>query len=118
MTKKTETFDFSMPLDFIARYNTKAFEQFKDSSSEIVSFVTKRLQEDMALPQKLVSCKHPMDAMDVWADFYKTAFDDYSEQSTKMFSLMEKVAEEGKAVAKDMTEAGETVLKQVETKAA
>ena len=118
MTIKTETFAFNMPLDFITRYNTKTFEQLKASSTDTVGFVTKRLQEDMALPQKLMSCKQPMDAMEVWADFYKAAFSDYSEQSQKMFGLMEQAAEEGQAVAKDMAEAGESVLKQVDAKVA
>lgn len=109
---------FDMPMDSITRYHSEAFDTFTESSGEVISFMTKRLHEDMSLGQKLVNCKHPMDIMETWADFYKTAFADYSAQATKMFGLMERAADESQAVAKDVAEAGEAILEQIEGKAA
>ncbi len=117
MTMTTKVAAFDMPIESITRYHSKAFETFKDSSGEMVSFMTKRLQEDMSLGEKLVKCKHPMDVMETWADFYKTAFNDYSGQATKMFGLMERAADESQAVAKDVAEAGGAILEQIEGKA-
>ncbi len=118
MTKKPETAFFIMPLDMISSYNTKAFEQFKASSTQMVSFVTKRVQEDMALPQKFANCKDPIDMMTVWADFYSTAFSDYTEQSKKVVSLVQQAAAESQATAKDVVEASKAAIEQTTDQAA
>jgi hypothetical protein len=118
MMSNKKIYAFNMPMDSITHYQSKAFETFKDSSGEMGSFMTKRLHEDMSLGHKLASCKHPVDILETWADFYKTAFNDYSAQATKMFGLMERVTDESQAVAKDVAEAGEAILEQMEGKAA
>lgn len=118
MIKKPETASYVLPLDMISSYNTKAFQHFKASSTEMVSFVTKRVQEDMALPQKLVSCKDPIDMMTVWADFYNTAFSDYTEQSKKMFSLVQQTVEDGQVAAKDVADASRAAIEQATDQAA
>ena len=112
MTKKLETFAFSMPMGLVTDYSAKAFESFQGSSAEVADFVTKRLQKNMTHAQKLVSCKDPLAVMEAWADFYNTAFRDYSEQTSKMLKVMEHAADEGKAVAKNLAEAGKVVLEQ------
>ena len=112
MTKKSEISAFSMPMGLVTDYSTKALEGFQGSSAQIVDFVNKRLQKNMSLPQKLAGCKDPLEVMEAWADYYNTAFRDYSEQTSKMLKFMERAADDSKSVAKDLTEAGKAVLEQ------
>jgi hypothetical protein len=44
-----------------------------ECQGKYAAFVSKRLAEDFAMPSRLAECKSPMEVIDVWAGFYRTA---------------------------------------------
>lgn len=75
-------------------YGAEAMRALTGCQSKYASFVSKRLAEDMAMPAKLVECKSPMDVIDVWADFYRKALEDYTAHARSMTALGQQALED------------------------
>ena len=54
---------------------------------EWLNFVDKRLKEEAAFGQSLVTCKAPDDIMRVYTSFYRTAVEDYQKELTTLAQL-------------------------------
>jgi hypothetical protein len=56
-------------------------------SSGWLKFVNRRLQEDFALPQKLVACRDISEIWQTYGDFWNQAVDDYQEVTAEFARL-------------------------------
>ena len=55
--------------------------------SEWLDFVTRRLKEDLRLPQQLCACRSPEEIRDVHVAFWQRAVEDYQKEFTVMAKL-------------------------------
>jgi hypothetical protein len=62
-------------------------ETFETFGEESLDFLRRRIGEDLAVPQKLIGCWSPQEAMDVYLDFVRTAQKDYLEEADRMARL-------------------------------
>lgn len=72
----------------VARKNADAIKSLSDKPSQFGNFVSKRLTENFAMRQRLITCKTPMEIADVWAGFYRTAMQDYSTQTSEVSNMI------------------------------
>ena len=68
--------------------NAQAHEGFGTIASEWQGFVARRLQEDMALMQRLTRCFSPDQILAAYSDFWHKAAEDYGKEITTMTKLM------------------------------
>ena len=87
--------EFQRPaLAAMAQMNGKVYEGLAAMNKNWASFVTRRLKEDLAMPQQLASCKTVQDMYGVYAEFFQTAYADYQ-------SEFEQITKLGKSLADD-----------------
>lgn len=86
-------------------YGAEAMRALTECQGKYASFVSKRISEDMAMPTRLAECKSPMEVIDVWADFYRTAMEHYADHARCMTQLGQESLEE--AVRETEVEASE-----------
>ena len=67
--------------------NAKLCDGIVAFNSEWVGFLTRRFQEDTALPQRLMSCKSLEEAQKVYVDFWMKAFAQYQEEFRRLAIL-------------------------------
>jgi len=75
-------------------YGAEAMRALTDCQGRYASFVSKRIKEDMAMPARLAECKSPMEVIDVWADFYRTAMEQYADHARSMTQLGQQALED------------------------
>lgn len=75
-------------------YGAEAMRALTDCQGKYASFVSKRIKEDMAMPTRLAECKSPMEVIDVWADFYRTAMEQYADHTRSMTVLGQQALED------------------------
>jgi hypothetical protein len=78
-------------LTAMAEVNTRLYESISAVNKEWVSFVNRRLKEDLAVPQQLAECKSISDLFRVYAQFFQNACTQYQagfEQMTKLSSAI------------------------------
>jgi Phasin protein len=63
-------------------------DEFGAIASEWQAFVGHRLQEDVALMQRLTQCRTPDQIAAAYSDFWRKAAEDYGKQFTTMTKLM------------------------------
>lgn len=68
-------------------------ETFEAYGEESLAFLRRRIGEDLAVPQKLIGCWSPQEAMDVYLDFVRTAQKDYLEEADRMAKLGRGIAQ-------------------------
>jgi len=56
--------------------------------TELLRFMTNRLEKDFAHPMRLINCKKPDDFLEAQMDFANTLFSDYAKESRWMGELM------------------------------
>ena len=59
--------------------------------AESISFLSERLEEDMATQKALLECKTPADLMRVQSEFYQTALEQYSAEAGRLMNLLPKI---------------------------
>ncbi len=67
--------------------SAKVCESIAAFNSEWVAFLTRLFQENIALPQRLMSCKSLEEAQKVYVDFWMKAFAQYQEEFRRFASL-------------------------------
>jgi hypothetical protein len=72
----------------VARNNADVNKSPSDNPSQFGNFVSKRLTENFAMRQSLITCKTPMEIAEVWAGFYQTAMQDYSTQTSEVSNML------------------------------
>jgi len=77
--------------------NGKLFESVASAQKEWVEFVQRRIKENVAASQRLLSCKSLTDVQEVYSQYLQTTFEHYREQS-------EKVAQTGKSMTEELVQ--------------
>ncbi|WP_299560712.1 phasin family protein [uncultured Sulfitobacter sp.] len=67
------------------------FEVLTDMGTEISTFVTRRIKEDVEAQQALMQCRSPEEFQHVHAQFMQKAFDQYHEETGKLVELTERM---------------------------
>jgi hypothetical protein len=70
-------------LALLTDVNGKLLESVAGAQKDWADFVHRRIKEDIALSQQLMSCRSLADAQEIWAQYVRTALDQYGEQSEK-----------------------------------
>lgn len=61
--------------------------------SESTRFISDRLQQDLETQKAMLACKTPAELLQVQAEFYKTAMDQYAKEAAHLYELMSKATE-------------------------
>lgn len=87
--------EFNRPaLTAMAEMNGKVYENVSTLNKTWVSFVNRRLKEDLAVPQQLASCKNLQDMMGVYRGFFQNAIADYQAELEELSKLGKSMTEE------------------------
>jgi hypothetical protein len=70
-------------LTALADINGKLLESAAGAQKDWAEFVHLRIKEDIAVSQQLMSCKSLGDMQQVYSEYVRTAFEQYSEQSER-----------------------------------
>jgi len=81
--------------------NGKLLEGVASVQKEWVEFVHRRIKENVATSQRLLSCKSLTDVQEVYTQYLLTAFEHYREQS-------EKVVQTGKSMTEGLVQTMES----------
>ena len=82
----------------MADVNGRLYASLVEVNKEWSDFVNRRLQNDFNLLPQLGACTSPNDVFNVYADFYRQAFEDYQREFAKLTKM-------GQALAVETTEA-------------
>ncbi len=74
--------------------NPKLIETWLEMMNDGAAFVSERLQKDHETQKALLNSTTPGELMKVQADFFKDAFEQYTEQTVRMFEKMQEVAKQ------------------------
>jgi cation transport regulator ChaB len=80
--------------------NGKLLESVARVQKEWAEFVHRRVKEDIAASQQLMNCQTLADVQQVYSQYFRTAFEQYREQS-------ERAVQRGKAVTEELAQAME-----------
>lgn len=94
----------SPALDNLAQFNKEAVETvdemthsvaetFETFSEETLDFMRRRFDQDLAVPQKLIGCWTPQEAMGVYLDFVRNAQRDYIDEANRMARLSQGITQ-------------------------
>jgi hypothetical protein len=78
----------------IVDVNSRLYAGLVELSKEWSSFVTRRLKEDLGLPQQFGACKTPQDVFKVYSDFYRQALEEYQRELAKLTKMGQGLAAE------------------------
>ncbi len=81
-------------LTAMAEMNGKVYENVSTLNKTWVSFLNRRLKEDLAVPQQLASCKNLQDMMGVYRGFFQNAIADYQAELEELSKLGKSMTEE------------------------
>ena len=81
-------------LTAMAQVNGKVYDNLAAINRNWVSFINRRLKEELAMPQNLASCKTVQDMYGVYSEFFQTAVADYQSEFEQMTKLGKSLAEE------------------------
>jgi hypothetical protein len=70
-------------LTVLADINGKLLESVASAQKDWAEFVHRRVKEDIAASQQLMSCKSLEDMQQVYSQYMRTAFEQYREQSER-----------------------------------
>ncbi|MAL78824.1 MAG: hypothetical protein CMN55_06865 [Sneathiella sp.] len=100
-SREAVPFIFAVPGDFEAavKQNEKIVKIMQVWGEEVLNFGTDRLKEDMAIPAQLAECKTPQEVMNVYTNFFQTAFRQYTEEASRLGDLYQKIGPDGDGLA-------------------
>jgi hypothetical protein len=81
-------------LNAMAQVNDKVYDSVAAMNKNWITFVNRRLKEDLAMPQQLAGCKTVQEMYSVYADFVQTAYADYQSGFEQMTKLGKSLAED------------------------
>lgn len=81
-------------LTAMAQVNGKVYDNLAAINRNWVTFINRRLKEELAMPQNLASCKTVQDMYGVYSEFFQTAVADYQSEFEQMTKLGKSLAEE------------------------
>ncbi len=74
-------------LTAMAEFNGQLFERAAAFNTEWTEFLTRRFNEDVALPQRLTECKSAEEAQEIYVDFWTMALREYQEEFCRLAQL-------------------------------
>ena len=77
----------------MAQLNTQFYQSLAAVNKEWAAFVSRRLKEDLAVPQQLAECKTAQDVYRVYAEFFQNACSQYQSGLEQMTRLGKSIAE-------------------------
>ena len=80
-------------LTAMAQLNNRLYASLAAVNQEWASFVSRRLKEDLAVPQQLAECKTMQDFYRVYAEFFQNACSQYQSGLEQMTKLGKSLAE-------------------------
>lgn len=86
--------------------NGKLLESAAAAQKDWAEFVHRRVKENVAVAQRLLSCQSFADMQDVYSQYLRTAFEQYREQS-------EKVVQTGRAVTEGLAQTMESRASEI-----
>jgi hypothetical protein len=92
-------------LTAVAEFNGKLLDAAAKLNAEWTDFLGRRLQEDLALPQRLVACKSPQEAQQVYTDYWKTTFAQYQDEMGRLAQMGESFTQQTAAAETERAEA-------------
>ena len=90
--------------------SAQAQEGFGTLASEWQGFVSHRIQEDIALMQRLTRCCTPDQILGAYSDFWQQAAEDYGKELTTMTKLMTGITNRMVVAAQTATDEASTNL--------
>lgn len=81
-------------LNAMAEMNGKVYENLSALNKTWVSFLNRRLKEDLAVPQQLATCKTVQDMYGVYRGFFQNAMADYQAEFEELSKLGKTMTEE------------------------
>lgn len=72
-------------------WNSNMGSLFTEFSAEYWDFVLRRGMEDVALPSRLMSCKSPVECMQVYQAFFEKASRDYQDEFAAFSRIGKKI---------------------------
>jgi Phasin protein len=70
-----------------AAMNGRLYEAMAALNSEYVSFIDRRLKEDMAIPQQIATCRTLEDVYGVYTGFFQRAVEQYQSEMEQLAKL-------------------------------
>jgi hypothetical protein len=94
----------------MAQMNGKVYDSLAAINRNWVTFINRRLKEDLGMPQQLAGCKTVQDMYGVCSEFFQTAVADYQAEFEQMAKLGKSLAEDtAQAMQSRMEEAGREI---------
>jgi len=88
----------------MAQMNGKVYDNIAAINKNWVTFVNRRLKEDLGMPMQLAACKTLPEVYGVYADFFQTAVCDYQSEFEQMGKLGKTLTDETLQVMQSRTE--------------
>ncbi len=74
-------------IDAVGEMNQKLYKAMQTCNEELVSFGSRRLKQDFAIPQQLAECKTPNEVVNFYSEFFQTAFKQYSDEANTLAQI-------------------------------
>jgi len=78
----------------MAEFNGQLCERAAAFNAEWAQFLARRLEEDIALPQRLTACKSPEEAQEIYVGFWTKALREYQEEFVRLAQMGQRVTRE------------------------
>lgn len=70
-----------------------AMQAWLEVFSESARFISDRMQQDLETQRAMLACKSPAELMQVQAEFYKAAMDQYAREAARLYEMMAKATQ-------------------------
>ncbi len=90
--------------EFATHAAEAACRTYAEVGKNVAGFASRRLKADMGLPSRLMACRTPEEVQRIYADFYRTLFDDYQDEFQRLWEV-------NRAAGKSLTEVAERSTK-------
>ena len=81
-------------LTAMAEFNGRLCERAAAFNAEWAQFLARRLEDDIALPQRLNACKSPEEAQEVYVGFWTKALREYQEEFVRLAQMGQRATRE------------------------
>lgn len=100
---------FNRPmLAAVTELNGRFVDQVSKANHELMGFVSRRLNEDIATSQRLLSCRNMQDLFSAYSEFFQRAQQQYQAEFQHFARLNQKLADDTASIMKSrMEEMGE-----------
>jgi hypothetical protein len=93
-TKPDAAFGADAMIAAMMAVNPVAAKVWPNIMSESARFLTDRLQQDLDTQKALLACKSPTELMQVQAEFFRSAMEQYTDYATRLYTRMSTTAKD------------------------